>query len=124
MSITTCALVSNQKSSAASISVSSRGISQPSSAKRSATMRRGVSAVVVQRSGGEVQGGTGRALGVVGEHDRLTALLAQGQLPHFTAAAAEADLSSQSLYEFGLGVLLDGLAARIAAAGPGRTPPR
>jgi DNA-binding transcriptional regulator YhcF (GntR family) len=60
-----------------------------------------------------------RASGITGEqwmaaqHGRMTALLAHGRLPHFAAAADAADLSSESLYEFGLTALLDGFAARI-----------
>jgi AcrR family transcriptional regulator len=63
-----------------------------------------------------------RASGITGEqwmdaqHDRMTALLARGGLPHFAAVADESDLSPASLYEFGLTTLLDGLAARIEAA--------
>jgi AcrR family transcriptional regulator len=49
------------------------------------------------------------------QHDRMTSLLAQGRLPHFATVAPEADLSSTSLYRFGLTTLLDGLAARIDA---------
>ncbi|MGW2045546.1 TetR/AcrR family transcriptional regulator C-terminal domain-containing protein [Streptomyces sp. NPDC001858] len=60
-----------------------------------------------------------RTSGITGEqwmdaqHDRMTALLAQGRLPHFASVAPEADLSPTSLYEFGLTTLLDGLAARM-----------
>ncbi|MDX2936982.1 TetR/AcrR family transcriptional regulator C-terminal domain-containing protein [Streptomyces ipomoeae] len=50
------------------------------------------------------------------QHDRMTALLTQGRLPHFASVADEAALSTTSLYEFGLTTLLDGLATRIRTA--------
>ncbi|QIJ66253.1 TetR/AcrR family transcriptional regulator C-terminal domain-containing protein [Streptomyces sp. JB150] len=65
-----------------------------------------------------------RSSGITGEqwmdaqHDRMTALLAQGRLPHFAAVADQVALSSTSLYEFGLTTLLDGLATRISMARP------
>jgi DNA-binding transcriptional regulator YhcF (GntR family) len=52
------------------------------------------------------------------QRDRMTALLAQGRLPHFASVADEAALSTTSLYEFGLTTLLDGLATRIRTAKP------
>ncbi|MFH8974798.1 TetR/AcrR family transcriptional regulator C-terminal domain-containing protein [Streptomyces sp. NPDC017890] len=57
------------------------------------------------------------------QHDRTTALLVQGRLPHFASVAAEADLSSASLFAFGLTTLLDGLAARIESAPAARGAP-
>jgi DNA-binding transcriptional regulator YhcF (GntR family) len=69
-----------------------------------------------------------RSSGITGEqwmdaqHDRMTALLAQGRLPHFASVAGETALSSTSLYEFGLTTLLDGLAARIRTATPAAGP--
>ncbi|MET8749286.1 hypothetical protein ABZW32_04275 [Streptomyces sp. NPDC004667] len=43
---------------------------------------------------------------------RMTALLGNGTFPAFTAARADADLSPESLFRFGLTALLDGLAPR------------
>ncbi|MEU6106714.1 TetR/AcrR family transcriptional regulator [Streptomyces flaveolus] len=52
------------------------------------------------------------------QQDHMTILLAEGRLPHFATVAPEADLSSTSLYLFGLTTLLDGLAARVNAVAP------
>ncbi|MFB0630817.1 GntR family transcriptional regulator [Streptomyces sp. AB3(2024)] len=59
-----------------------------------------------------------RSSGVSGEQwmeaqqARMTALLGNGTFPAFTAARADADLSPESLFHFGLTTLLDGLAPR------------
>ncbi|MFF4098820.1 TetR/AcrR family transcriptional regulator C-terminal domain-containing protein [Streptomyces sp. NPDC001903] len=60
-----------------------------------------------------------RTSGVSGEQwmraqeARLAALMEGGSFPAFAAARAEADLSPESLLDYGLSALLDGLAARI-----------
>ncbi|WP_371677759.1 GntR family transcriptional regulator [Streptomyces sp. NBC_01276] len=59
-----------------------------------------------------------RSSGVSGEQwmeaqqARMAALLGNGTFPAFTAARADADLSPESLFRFGLTTLLDGLATR------------
>ncbi|MCB5177985.1 TetR/AcrR family transcriptional regulator C-terminal domain-containing protein [Streptomyces antimicrobicus] len=52
---------------------------------------------------------------------RLAALAEGGAFPAFTTARADADLSPESLFRFGLTALLDGLAARITTP-PNRPP--
>jgi DNA-binding transcriptional regulator YhcF (GntR family) len=65
-----------------------------------------------------------RTSGITGEQwmdaqrDRVAALSSQGRLPHFASVAGEADLSTASLYEFGLAALLDGFATRVEALTP------
>lgn len=68
----------------------------------------------------------GRASGVTGDQwmqvqeARMAALLSDGTFPAFTATRADGlDLSAESLFTFGLDRHLDGLAALIAAVGPG-----
>ncbi|MFD7084553.1 GntR family transcriptional regulator [Streptomyces sp. NPDC002181] len=69
----------------------------------------------------ESESGAAHTSGVSGQQwmqaqeTRLAALVDGGAFPAFAAARADADLSPESLFHYGLAALLDGLATRVTA---------
>ncbi|MFE5537464.1 GntR family transcriptional regulator [Streptomyces sp. NPDC056492] len=69
----------------------------------------------------ESEAGAAHTSGVSGQQwmqaqeTRLAALVDGGAFPAFAAARADADLSPESLFHYGLAALLDGLATRVTA---------